>query len=303
MINLLSQPEQLDLSISALTGFYNFIGCWCLKGENGFIVIDPGPLATIDELIEYLSDRGCTPSTSSKSDQLFAILLTHIHIDHAGGVGALSEIYSSAKVVAPKRSIKHLIDPTRLKESSSAVLGSLMLHYGDIVPVPEDRLVAAEDEFDGVSYWKAIPTPGHSPDHTSYLIDEYLFCGEALGVTCVPISELYRRPATPPRFEKEPYLRSINELAKLAPRTVCFGHFGSLDCSNDPFGQSKAQIERWISIITENINSTDNETIQILVEKDPLFTPYRDLPEAIKRREDIFIINSIRGIKDYILRS
>ena len=284
---MISPPEQIDLAIPKLPGFSEFIGCWCAQLESGFFLVDPGPTSTIGEVVTYLEERAIT--------SLSAILLTHIHVDHAGGVGTLSALYPETPIICPSRSIPHLIDPTRLEQSSRTVLGSLMDHYGPIKPVPETSLVPAES-----SQWHAIPTPGHSPDHTAYLIDGYLFCGEALGVICAPQSPTYRRPATPPRFEKSPYIDSILKLEEQHPHTLCFGHFGSVSSSTSIFAESRAQIDRWTEIIAQDPTASDEAIIAQLLERDPLFSEFKNLVQPLQERENIFIKNSIAGIRGFV---
>jgi glyoxylase-like metal-dependent hydrolase (beta-lactamase superfamily II) len=294
-----SQPFQIDLAIPALIGFSDFIGCWFMRTECGFILVDPGPTATIPTVVAYLKQQGIS--------SLAAILLTHIHVDHAGGVGTLSALYPETPIICPARSIPHLIDPARLEQSSRTVLGPLMDHYGPINPVPEHSLSPAES-----SPWGAISTPGHSPDHTAYLINGFLFCGEALGVICALKSSTYRRPATPPRFEKKAYLESIAKLEAVklrsasaqsaAPHTACFGHFGSLDWSDSICAESRAQIELWIDIIASDPTASDETIIGQLLKEDPLYAEWRHLPESIREREMIFVKNSVSGIRDYVKR-
>lgn len=295
MTTFISAPEQVDLALPALTGFYDFIGCWCARTAEGFIIIDPGPAATIPDVIAYLHERS---ASTSGSPSLTTILLTHIHVDHAGGTGHLAAAFPEATVICPARSIRHLVDPTRLEESSRTVLGTLMDHYGPIAPVPALRIVAAEE-----SSWNAIATPGHSPDHTSYLIDGHLFCGEALGVICAPASATYRRPATPPRFEREPYLTTIALLKQQSSHTACFGHFGSLPWTPEICAQSQQQITTWIGIVSIHPNASDETLIDLLIKQDPLFAPFADLPEPIRQREGTFVKNSLRGIRDFVSRS
>lgn len=284
---MISPPEQIDLAIPKLPGFSEFIGCWCGQVESGFFLVDPGPTSTIGEVVTYLEERAIS--------SLSAILLTHIHVDHAGGIGTLAALYPETPIICPARSIPHLVDPTRLEQSSRTVLGSLMDHYGPIKPVPKTSLVAAE-----TSHWGAIPTPGHSPDHTAYFIDGYLFCGEALGVICTPQSQTYRRPATPPRFEKSPYLDSISKLEEHNPHTLCFGHFGYLSSSSTIFAESRAQIDRWTEIIAQDPTASDEAIIAQLLERDPLFSEFQKLVQPLQEREKIFVKNSIAGIRGYV---
>jgi glyoxylase-like metal-dependent hydrolase (beta-lactamase superfamily II) len=282
----------VDLAIPELEGFKRFFGAWIVETSLGVVIVDPGPYATIPLLVHELETRGI--------EKLAAILLTHIHIDHAGGTAALLEKFSGTPVVAHSRVHKHLVEPAELMRGSLKVLGeSLMSAYGPILPVSSDLLVAAE-----TSHWGAIPTPGHSSDHVSYAIDDTIFIGEALGVTAPDSLAFYLRPATPPRFFLDTYTSSIRALeAKATGKKIvryCFGHFGFREERADQQCRlpqmSLAQIGLWVETVRSKAQEPIEAIIECLLEVDSSFAPYRTLPPDIQAREMIFINNSIRGI-------
>ncbi len=285
-------PEQLDLVIPELEGFKRFIGAWVVDTSDGIVIVDPGPYTTIPILVHELEARGI--------EKLAAILLTHIHVDHAGGTAALLEKFPMTPVVAHSRVHKHLADPTELMRGSIKVLGeALMNAYGPILPISPELLVAAE-----TGSWGAIPTPGHSSDHVSYAIGDTIFVGEALGNTTPDSSRFYLRPATPPRFFFDIYGSSIRAIeARVAgQKTVryCFGHFGMREENADQASRlaqmSLAQIGLWVDTVRSNAEEPIETLVERLLEVDTCFAPYRTLPSDIQFRELIFIRNSIRGI-------
>lgn len=291
-LEVLSLPIQLDLAIPEIEGFRRFIGAWIVETSDGIIVVDPGPYTTIPILVHELESRGV--------QKLAAILLTHIHVDHAGGTGALLEKFSGVPVVVHSRVHKHLADPTELTRGSIKVLGeTLMAAYGPIPPVSAELLVAAE-----TSSWGAIPTPGHSSDHVSYIIGDTIFTGEALGNTTPDSSGFYLRPATPPRFFFDTYTSSIRALEKRinSQKIVryCFAHFGMREESADQGSRlpelSLDQISLWVDTVRANAEEPIENIVEHLLEVDSHFAPYRTLPSDIQSREMIFVGNSIRGI-------
>jgi glyoxylase-like metal-dependent hydrolase (beta-lactamase superfamily II) len=285
---LVTSPYQVNLVIPALPGFHDFIGAWVVETTEGVIVVDPGPTSTIPLLVDFLVQHDY--------QDVFAILLTHIHIDHAGGTGELLKTFPDAKVVVHPRSHQHLIDPTKLFLGSQRVLGdTLMGEYGPILPVPTASL---EDAF--AEKWGGLATPGHSPDHVAYIVGDVIFCGEALGNTCPLSSSFYLRPATPPRFIESLYLKSVESLINYDSKLWCFGHFGS--CDSTMFVKLGAlpilayqQIQYWIEVV-DNCRKSEEEIIKTLLETDPLFEPLQFLPSDVQARELIFIKNSLRGI-------
>ncbi|MBT8375187.1 MAG: MBL fold metallo-hydrolase, partial [Deltaproteobacteria bacterium] len=172
-----------------MPGFDDFIGCWLYSGNKSFIV-DPGPTVTSEALAGTLKKL--------KISHLDYIFLTHIHIDHAGGVGDIATYFPNSPIICHKAGIPHLVDPSRLWEGSVKTLGEKATAYGQIKPVSPDRFIAADQFMSELI--TPIFTPGHSPHHVSYLAKEYLFAGEAGGVflsnNC---NSEYLRPATPPR--------------------------------------------------------------------------------------------------------
>lgn len=276
----------VDLKIPSLPGFHSFMSSWIQETEFGNVVVDTGPASSLKHLLKELREY----------ESIDYILLTHIHSDHAGGVGDLVEVYPNAKVVIHERSHQHLIDPKRLIEGSKKVLGKTFESFGEIKPVPKQNLITPEScPFD------FIYTPGHSADHISFIVEGNLYCGEALGVT-FPMNgdKLYLRPATPIRFFPKIYLESIEKLSKLRDyNTINLAHFGEYRFSNlnDLCGIATEQINLWSKIIKCNIDKDNTRLIKLITSKDPYSQYLSELPIDIQKRELNYINNSIKGIK------
>ena len=278
-----------------LPGFTAFIGAWLVRGNRTWL-IDPGPAATIPHLI------GALDAISVK--HLDAILLTHIHIDHAGGVGDLVRHFADTPVICHNSAVKHLADPTRLWEGSVKTLGATARAYGSIRPVPGAVIVDAGHcpEPDIV----AIETPGHAVHHVSYLVDETLFAGEAGGVFHrMADGGTYLRPATPPRFFAETSIRSIDTLISLPHRRLCYGHFGMTEDTPEILAVHRDQLGRWVETIRREKQIDPGKGIvdrcmARLLKEDTLMAGWHTMAAAVRQREAAFMANSIRGILGYL---
>ena len=280
-------------------GFRHFISSWILLGTCGAVLVDTGPRSTIPVLKQALRELGIT--------KIPYILLTHIHIDHAGGTGLLMNNYPEAKVICHPKGIRHMVQPEKLWESSRQVLGPLAELYGEIAPIPPER-IAFQDTVELESGpVKVLQTPGHAPHHLSFLAGDRLFAGEVAGVTCPVERGFYLRPATPPVFDLETQMRSLERVASLDISTVCLGDYG---ISRDPqsmFRHAKAQIPRWLGIMETHLREKSEISEEIvfkeLLARDPCMQGYHLLSEDIRKREREFISNSIRGMKGYLLKN
>ncbi|WP_457590596.1 MBL fold metallo-hydrolase [Geoglobus sp.] len=283
---LIDLPQKIE-------GFRKFISSWVYAGEFT-AVVDPGPKSTIDSLIKSLREIGIK--------QVDYVLLTHIHIDHAGGVGEFLKQFNGARLVVNERGKEHLVNPERLWKGSLKVLGDLARAYGEIAPV--DESVFAED-VDGID---VIYTPGHAVHHQSYVIGDYLFAGEAFGVFQLVKDEVYQRPATPPKFIYEVAADSIRKLQELGDVKVCFGHFGLHESSADVARYAEKQLRMWVEAVTDALCCTAEENFEMvkmkaleeLLGKDARFANYEKLESDIRKREDYFINNTLRGIYEYV---
>jgi len=284
---------QLDQN---LTGFTSFIGAWLYQDSEVTFLVDVGPAATVPVLLTALSELSVT--------NLDVILLTHIHIDHAGGTGDLIQKYPETPVVCHQSGIKHLADPAKLWEGSKKTLKETALAYGPISPVPEDLLQDAA-EFNRYNI-QPILTPGHASHHVSYLFNEILFAGEAGGVyTQLDQNAYFLRPATPPRYIYETSLESLNKLLATPHKILCYGHFGATPNTPSLLEKHKNQLDCWLNTLSTvaakaRASSRLEEAFDKLLRQDPLLHTWEDLPATIQQREKSFMMNSIRGFLGYL---
>ena len=277
-----------------IENFGIFIGSWVYDGEVKFLV-DVGPKASVGQLLEGLKKL--------RIRKLDFIFLTHIHIDHAGGTGILLNQFPESKVICHESGVPHLINPQKLWEGSQKVLGDLALKYEEIMPVPEKNILSP-DEFRNENF-HVIRTPGHSVHHISLVYKDYLFAGEAGGVYIDRGRQPYLRPATPPKFILEEAVGSIDKLLEAEAREICYAHFGIHPDAKGMLKRHRNQLYLWRDVIAEQMaysNGKDllDRCIPVLLERDDLFRPFKDLTEGDKERELYFIKNGIQGISEYI---
>jgi glyoxylase-like metal-dependent hydrolase (beta-lactamase superfamily II) len=233
-------------------------------------------------------------------DEIDYIILTHIHIDHAGGVGTAIREMPKAKVLAHSQALRHLVDPTKLWEASLKTLGDLALQYGRIEPVPEDRVAVATDLM-SIDLGRGLVlemhlTPGHASHHLS-LFDRkngILIAGEAAGV-CVNGAI---RMVTPPPFKLEETLSSVDRLISLEPKTLCYGHFGCYGNAVERLRLARSKLLTWYETVGSAAGQgrTAEEILVLLKEKDRDLDYLDSLGQDAYRREHDLLINSINGL-------
>jgi glyoxylase-like metal-dependent hydrolase (beta-lactamase superfamily II) len=288
--------ELIDLDINELD-YSRFISAWLYQGEEGCFLLDPGPACAIDFLIAELEKR--------QVKHLDWILLTHIHMDHAGGIGHLAERFPGVRIVCHEKAVKHLIDPSRLWEGSLKILGNVAKVYGEIKPVlPMSILTMDQVPFgDGI---KVIPTPGHAAHHQCFAWKEFLFCGELFGIFQQLDQSIYLRPATPPVFVLDDYLSSMDAVAPYMDRRICFSHYGTCHDGAEVIKIARQQLLLWVDVIKEyvdaDLDQVMGQIINDLSDKDSVYAKKELLPPEFYQRELHFSVNSIKGIFQYLNR-
>ena len=283
-----------------IPGFESFIGAWVYTGHP-VLIVDVGPAVSATHLLSALAELQI-----GKPD---LILLTHIHIDHAGAIGAVARAFPFAPVVCHPKGLAHLTDPERLWQGSLQTLGPIARTYGPIQPVPAKQLLPADQL--SLPEVAAVDSPGHAPHHYSYLTnDGLLFAGEAGGVSLpLPDGTFYSRPATPPQFHMETALDSIDRLIAHGPRWMCYGHCGMRPGAVALLTEHRHQILRWLGLIrpwfatagNDSANAIETCSEDLLI-KDPLVSGFCQLPPLVQRRERTFLHNSIRGFWGYLAK-
>jgi len=278
------------------TGFRQFISSWVYRSGGVTILVDPGPHAAHPALLAALK--------SLNIDQIDTVLLTHIHIDHAGGAGLLLHDYPDTRFFCHPKSFRHLSQPARLWEESRKVLRDLADDYGEIAPIPEGALFFRESlSINGLEI-HAIETPGHAPHHLCFMIGDLLFAGEVAGVNYPLPKGFYLRPATPPIFHRDVFLASLQKAARLPASRICLGHYGCISNPDLLFSSAMKQLEHWLDVVERHRLAPTEEAEEIIFGKilksDPRLAEYHSLPEDIQAREKFFCLNAIRGMRQYL---
>lgn len=279
--------DLIDLDIPLL-GYTQFISAWLYSGPGGVFLVDPGPACTLSYLLNALEQR--------RIQHLDWILLTHIHMDHAGCIGHLVERFPNARVVCHERAVSHLVDPGRLWEGSLKVLGKVAQTYGEMKAVPAEQIVTTQaiDFEDGI---RVIDTPGHAIHHQCFIFKDWMFCGELFGIMLGLDHRTYLRPATPPRIDLDALFASMDRIKPEIDRTICFAHYGQFSDGPRILSLARAQLELWVDVIRRHAAEPDKKKIMAaLMEADSIYAGIKDLPPLLYNRETFFSLNAINGI-------
>ncbi len=276
-----------------IPGYDHFIGSWVCRGDIN-LVVDVGPANSVGRLIETLMEMNIK--------RVDYVLVTHIHIDHAGGLGGFLEHFPKARIVCHEKGIRHLVDPSRLWEGSQKVLGEIAEAYGCPQAVKEEMCISHAQA--RIKNLTVIETPGHAPQHLSFSYGGNLFAGEAGGNYYSLRDMDYLRPATPPRFFLEDFLGSVDRLMALEDQHICYAHFGDAQNSRQMLKRFRAQIFRWKELIQKEMSAgTDDlmmRCVNSLLEKDPDLKAFKLMDPDTQKRERFFVANSVRGYIEFL---
>jgi len=248
----MNSPQVTDGAIDTLDlnfcGYAGAIAVYLISHAHGVVLVECGPGSTVAALETELQRRGL------KTGDITDVLLTHIHLDHAGAAGWLAR--HGARIHVHPVGAPHLINPEKLLASASRIYGdSMQTLWGDFLPVPEDHLITHEDdeviEIEGLRF-RALDTPGHAYHHDCYLYEGVCFSGDIGGIRLGRARHL-RLPMPPPEFNLELWRESLRRLQaeyeRGAFQQIAPTHFGLFD---DPAWHLKAagqvldDVERWI---------------------------------------------------------
>jgi glyoxylase-like metal-dependent hydrolase (beta-lactamase superfamily II) len=225
--------------------------------EGGFALVESGPGVTLENVEAGVEAAGLDLR------ELRALLVTHIHLDHAGAAGALAAAASNAEVVVHAIGARHLADPTRLLGSARRIYGEAMDRlWGPMQPVPAERLRAVEGgerlRLGGLEI-EVIYTPGHASHHVSYLLgDGTLFTGDSAGIR-LPASPLTRPALPPPELSLEAWEDSVARMRAAQPRRLMLTHFGEVSQPDVHLAGLPVRNRAWAEAILAGINAGEGE--------------------------------------------
>jgi glyoxylase-like metal-dependent hydrolase (beta-lactamase superfamily II) len=203
--------------------------------QAGDVLIDPGPESCVETLLAELEDRA--PK---------AILLTHIHFDHAGAAGALARLWPEAEIVVHELGAPHLADPERLVASARRLYGDRFDElWGEVVPIDPERLRVVQGG-ETVHGFRVAYTPGHARHHVCYLHEDsgWAFAGDVAGVR-IHDTEYTLAPTPPPDIDVEAWHGSLDTLASWRPTALALTHFGEVTDSLEQVERVRSWLHRW----------------------------------------------------------
>ena len=251
IVNLGDDVFEIDTQMGGYTGI---TAGYLIRGERPAL-IETGTALSAPTVVKALAALGI------EAADLATVVVTHIHLDHAGGVGDIARAYPSATVVVHERGARHLADPSRLVASARRVFGDQMdALFGELLPTDAERLQVISDEGEvdlgGGRRLTAFHSPGHASHHLG-LIDSLtgdLYTGDAAGIYIPETADV--RPATPPPdFDLELALNSIDRFRAMSPQRLLFSHYGPVTDADDVLARSAQELVSWVSAVRADRDS------------------------------------------------
>jgi glyoxylase-like metal-dependent hydrolase (beta-lactamase superfamily II) len=286
--------EHIYLIDLETAGYNGFFASYVLKGDQTAIV-ETGPASSIPNLLAGLDKIGI------KKDQVDYVLLSHIHLDHAGGAGVLLQSLSNAKLIVHERGAPHLVNPVKLWEQSKQALGEIVDLYGAVQPIPEKRIQISNDgmviDLGEQIELQVVETLGHASHHQSFYEKDTqtVFPGDAAGIYLQQLDTVI--PTTPPPLRLEMALASLERLIQLAPRWLCYTHFGRASDAVDRLRAHVAQLKLWAETVSKMLKENEPlETIYAqILEKDPAMKKALEFIQKNFVLRKSVVLQSIRG--------
>lgn len=237
-------PPGINLIPNGIFGHETYGSTYLLEGKE-LILVDPGTSDALPNILDWFDNQ------SIRLSHLSGVLLTHIHLDHAGAAGHLAEEVGDLKVYVHQKGAAHLVDPSDLLDSVREATGDRFSDYGTLKPISENRIVPVEKKtvLDlGSRKITALPTPGHAPHHLAFYDQgsRSLFPGDGAGL------HLKERliPATPPpSFDLDKSLTSLKRMKELKPDFLLYPHFGPGSNPEKLLNEYGSILQNWVEEI------------------------------------------------------
>ena len=265
------------------------VGCYLLETADGPALFDCGPAASAETLKERLRERGLGLA------DLRHLLLSHIHLDHAGAAGVLVREHPGLQAHVSEIGAPHLVDPGKLIASARRLYGDeLEQLWGEIVPVPRDNVHVVAERVLGLD---CFPTPGHASHHVSYLDgDGTLYAGDAAGVRIAP-ARVVLPPTPPPDVDVEGWQATLEEIRRREPERLALIHFGvftdvgrHLDAVGRTLVEWTERVEgglseqEFVDGVVEELSDTEPEAVEVYTQAMPLEQSYAGLKRYVDKR-------------------
>jgi len=239
-------PEPIDLLHCTVR---HAIGVYLLRTEDGYALVDCGPSSTAHTLEHELRVRGLSVG------DLRHLLLTHVHLDHAGAAGVLVRRNPELRVHVSPIGAPHLVDPSRLERSARRIYGDLFDElWGELAPVPAENVDELGDEVLGLA---CFPAPGHASHQVCFLAgDGTLYPGDAAGVRILPGTHVVPY-APPPDIDVEAWHGTLDEIERRAPARLALPHFGVADDVDRHLAELRERLDLWTERVGTGMTMDD----------------------------------------------
>lgn len=270
------------------------IASYLLTGSRGLALVDVGSAASLNELLAGIRATGNDPR------DIQHILITHVHLDHAGATGALLAHAPNARVYVHHIGAPHMINPDKLLASAARIYGDQMeTLWGSILPIPAERVTPIDEGAElavGERVLRALYTPGHAIHHVAFYDPAHseIFTGDVGGVR-LEESSYVRPPTPPPDLNLEDWSASIARLKELRPQTLYLPHFGAVTGDLDAhFDELRARLYAWGELLLPGIRAGKSDAelaADLAISSDPDVTRVAqsringDQASAVKRYE------------------
>jgi glyoxylase-like metal-dependent hydrolase (beta-lactamase superfamily II) len=239
-------------AIDTMMGGYRGITSGYLIASDRPCLVETGTAHSAPRVVEALAGLGID------AGDLATVAVTHIHLDHAGGVGHIAAAYPNADIVVHERGARHLVDPGRLMTSARRVFGDVLdTLFGELVATDASRIRSVDDvgaiDLGGGRSLTTYYSPGHAQHHVGLLdsVSGDLYVGDAAGIFIPEIGAI--RPSTPPPdFDLETAVRSLRHFAALDPQRLLFSHFGPVEHVQPALAEAQQELRAWVDLVRDS---------------------------------------------------
>jgi glyoxylase-like metal-dependent hydrolase (beta-lactamase superfamily II) len=275
-------------------GAPGIIASYLLETADGPALLDCGPATTVPYLKAGLAERGLDLT------DVRHLLLSHIHLDHAGAAGVLVRQSPWLQVHVSEIGAPHLVDPSKLEASARRLYGNAFDDlWGELVPVPAENIRVVGDEVAGLV---CFPTPGHASHHVSYLDAEgTLYAGDAAGVR-LEGGSFVLPPCPPPELDLEAWERTLEDIERRTPGRLALVHFGPFDDVQQHLAALRETLRRWSERVEDgmdedtfvaaaryDVSQTDRELADEYDRAAPYWHHFRGLERYWRKRREATI--------------
>ena len=245
----MTAPDLIDLRH---LGAERVIGSYLVETDDGLALFDCGPTTGVERLKEGLAERGLALADIRR------LLLSHIHLDHAGAAGVLVREHPALEVHVSAIGAPHLVEPSRLEASARRLYGdSFDILWGELAPVPRENVRVVGGRVAGLD---CFPSPGHASHHVCYLgPDGTLYAGDAAGVRIQPARDVLP-PTPPPEADVDAWLDTLDEIERRRPARLALVHFGVADDLERHLAELRERLVAWAAWIRDG--ATEQEFVE-----------------------------------------